>query len=65
MNVSIGQNWLNKKNPFEYIVPPSRGSEQQLDKLDLALKAVKEWAIGLRTSSYSRENLKFFVQLIN
>ena len=22
MNISIGQNWLNKKNPFEYIVPP-------------------------------------------
>ena len=26
MNISIGQNCLNKKNPFEYIVlPPSRG----------------------------------------
>ena len=22
MNISIGQIWLNKKNPFEYIVPP-------------------------------------------
>ena len=22
MDISIGQNWLNKKNPFEYIVPP-------------------------------------------
>ena len=21
MNISIGKNWLNKKNPFEYIVP--------------------------------------------
>ena len=31
MNISIGQNCLNKKNPFEYIVPPSPlkwGSEQ-------------------------------------
>ena len=26
MNISIGENWLNKKNPFEYIAPsPSRG----------------------------------------
>ena len=32
MNISIGQNWLNKKKPFEYIVPPSPlkwGSEQK------------------------------------
>ena len=29
MNISIGENSRNKKNPFEYIVPPpSRGSEQ-------------------------------------
>ena len=25
MNISIGQNCLNKKKPFEYIVPPSGG----------------------------------------
>ena len=31
MNISIGQNCLNKKNPFEYIVPALQvGSEQLL-----------------------------------
>ena len=33
-NISIGENWLNKKNPFEYIVPPpSRGVEEQQGQL--------------------------------
>ena len=35
MNISIGQNWLNKKKPFEYIVPPSPlkwGRNKKLDK---------------------------------
>ena len=31
MNISVGQNFLNKKKPFEYIVPsPHVGSEQSI-----------------------------------
>ena len=36
MNISIGENSRNKKNPFEYIVPPpSRGSEQKNGRFKL------------------------------
>ena len=34
MNTSIGENCLNKKNPFEYIVPPQKGSEQKPSVVD-------------------------------
>ena len=34
MNISSGKNSRNKKNPFEYIVPPpSRGSEQLFERI--------------------------------
>ena len=38
MNISSGENSRNKKNPFEYIVPPpSRGLEQKYNNFGTLL----------------------------
>ena len=53
MIISIGQNCLNKRKPFEYIVPlPQEGSEQKVNWYYVIRKCINEFAyVGYKFST--------------
>ena len=64
MNISIVQNCLNKKNPFEYIVPPSIGVRTIKPRCEIIFGCMPPARTSIKISIYKNFQFNAYLSII-